>query len=133
MHYALKPALTLASRSRTAALLRGTGSAGFHPGLDRRTGLLLRSGRGTAAGAGGPGPAHQRIFAYVMDEFLDLAPAVARRIFELGADFGNRLAVHAISRGASGDGLACGRVRSCHSHGKQNIASQEGHARQHRA
>src|SRR5215216_4404853 len=74
-------------------LLRRTGRAGFHPGLDQRTGLLLRAGHGAAASAGSPGPADQRIFADMMDEFLKLAAAIACGVLELRADFGNRLAL----------------------------------------
>ena len=48
--------------------LRGTGRAGFHPGLDQRAGLLLCTGRRAASGARRPGPAHKRIFADVVDE-----------------------------------------------------------------
>src|SRR5439155_11799190 len=61
-------------------LLRGTGRSGFHPGLNQRAGLLLRTGRGAAAGAGGPGPADQRIFADVMDKVFDLTSAIAGRV-----------------------------------------------------
>src|SRR5258705_1371783 len=74
-------------------LLRGTGSSGFHPGLNQRTGLLLRTRRGAAAGTGDPGPADQGIFADVMDKIFDLASAIAGRVFELRANFGNRLAL----------------------------------------
>src|SRR5882762_9767949 len=74
-------------------LLRGTGRAGFHPGLDQGAGLLLRAGHGAAASAGSPGPANQRIFADMMDEFLELASTVTCGILELRADFGNRLAL----------------------------------------
>src|SRR3954447_3052681 len=74
-------------------LLRGTGGSGFHPGLNQRAGLLLRTGRRAAADAGDPGPADQRIFADVMDKVFDLAPAIAGRIFDLCANFGNRFAL----------------------------------------
>src|SRR6186713_2068305 len=80
-------------RSYAQLLLRRTSRAGFHPGFDQRTSLLLRAGRGAAAGTGGPGPANQRIFADMMDEFFNLAPAIARRILELRADFRNRFAL----------------------------------------
>src|SRR5439155_6394502 len=74
-------------------LLRRTGRAGFHPGLDQSAGLLLRAGHRAAASAGSPGPPNQRIFADMMDEFLELASTVACGILELGADFGDRLAL----------------------------------------
>src|SRR5205809_3405778 len=74
-------------------LLRRTGRAGFHPGLDQSAGLLLRAGHRAAASAGSPGPPNQRIFADMMDEFLELASTVACGILALGADFGDRLAL----------------------------------------
>src|SRR5436305_11970128 len=74
-------------------LLRGTGRSGFHPSLNQRAGLLLRSWRGAAAGAGGPGPADQRIFADMMDKVFDLASAITGRVFDLCANFGNRFAL----------------------------------------
>src|SRR5882757_6144766 len=76
-----RPLFTAAANAQV--LLRGTGCSGFHPGLNQRAGLLLRTGRGPAADAGDPGPADQRIFADVMDKFFDLAPAIAGRVFDL--------------------------------------------------
>src|SRR5438128_5590756 len=104
-------------------LLRRTGRAGFHPGLDQSAGLLLRAGHRAAASAGGPGPPNQRIFADMLDEFLELASTVACGILELGADFGDRLATpFRAVLGAIPDGPAYGRVRSSHACGKSSSA-----------
>ena len=70
MHYALSlerafrtGALDTERDPRIPSITAGTGHAGLYSGLDQRTGMLLRSGRRTAASTGSPSPANQRIFA----------------------------------------------------------------------
>ena len=72
-------------------LFRGTGRAGLYPGLNQRTGFLLRAGSWRAAEAGTPCPADQGIGADMVDEVFDLASAVAGGILDLVADLGDRL------------------------------------------
>src|SRR5437879_10164857 len=78
-------------RACRAYSIRRACSAGLHPGLDQRTGDLLRAGRRAPAIAWRPGPADQRVLADVMDQLFYLAATIAYRVLDLRADLGERL------------------------------------------
>src|SRR5258708_29057920 len=74
-------------------LSRRTSRPGFYPGIDQRTGFLLRTGSGGAAEAGLPCPTDQRVGTDVMDKVLGFPAAVTGGILDLRADLGERLAL----------------------------------------
>src|ERR1700687_2709014 len=64
--------------------------AGFSPGLDQFTKLLLRSWRRRSPGSRVPAPADQGIFRHVLDQLGHVLAAVALAILDLDADLAKR-------------------------------------------
>src|SRR5260370_24369560 len=73
-------------------LSRRTNRPGFYPGIDQRTGFLLRAGGRGSAEARLPCPTDQSVGTDVMDEVFDFPAAVTGGVLDLRADLGRRLA-----------------------------------------
>src|SRR5262249_24421020 len=70
-----------------------TGGAGLDPCLDQLHEVLLRAGRGLAAGARTPGPPYEAVRLHVPANRQEVASSGPARILELPADLGPRLAL----------------------------------------
>src|SRR5262249_16879205 len=64
-----------------------------YPGLDELAQHGLRAGRRLAPGAGRQCPPDERVGRHVLDDLLEAATAIARRILQLLADLGQRAAL----------------------------------------
>src|SRR5919108_1561273 len=69
-----------------------TGCPGFYPRFDERSRLLLRTRRWLPAISGCPSPTDQMIFADMLNERVERAVSIARRVLDLGADLSERFA-----------------------------------------